>query len=228
MPQHTEQEQIYCTHCRRLMLHQRHVKDTNHIFHLLMCVFTCGWWLVVWLLCALGSGSNPHFLCSKCGQPEALPEADDIVKEPASVDMRLIGLIVLLGCLGVAFFGASILLFINASSKPPPDTTTAEPSYPPKPPTEEEVLVDSLEFLGESPDVAWYEIQENQVVIGFEEETPTIEPIIREAALRGNRALDYGFCAWAVPATPRDWTMNEDPYFVFVWARYGSVDEIQR
>lgn len=57
-----EESQQFCAQCQRFVLARR--PGTNHIFHLLMCVFTCGLWVIVWFLSSAKMGG---WRCSVCG-----------------------------------------------------------------------------------------------------------------------------------------------------------------
>lgn len=57
-----DEAQQFCTHCQRYVLARR--PGTNHVFHLLMCVFTCGLWVIIWFLSAAKVGG---WRCSICG-----------------------------------------------------------------------------------------------------------------------------------------------------------------
>lgn len=53
----------WCRGCRRHVLAQR--PGTNHTFHLLVTLFTCGLWIIVWLLSAVKIGG---WRCPNCGR----------------------------------------------------------------------------------------------------------------------------------------------------------------
>jgi hypothetical protein len=57
-----EESQQFCAQCQRFVLARR--PGTNHIFHLLMCVFTCGLWVIIWFLSSAKVGG---WRCSVCG-----------------------------------------------------------------------------------------------------------------------------------------------------------------
>lgn len=57
-----EESQQFCAQCQRYVLARR--PGTNHVFHLLMCVFTCGLWVIVWFLSSAKVGG---WRCSVCG-----------------------------------------------------------------------------------------------------------------------------------------------------------------
>lgn len=57
-----EETQKFCLTCNRLCL--AHRAGTSHVFHLLMCLFTCGLWVIVWALSAVKIGG---WRCVTCG-----------------------------------------------------------------------------------------------------------------------------------------------------------------
>jgi len=65
--QHLE---AFCPYCRQRRLHIRLVKRSSASLHLLLTLFTCGWWLLVWLLCDVANGlanrAEPY-RCAVCG-----------------------------------------------------------------------------------------------------------------------------------------------------------------
>lgn len=52
----------WCKGCGRQVMIRR--KGTNHVFHLLMCIPTVGFWLIIWILCAIKIGG---WRCTQCG-----------------------------------------------------------------------------------------------------------------------------------------------------------------
>jgi len=54
---------LYCKHCGTQRLGQ--APAPNHILHLLLTIFTMGFWIPVWLIVAIGSGGSYH--CTHCG-----------------------------------------------------------------------------------------------------------------------------------------------------------------
>jgi len=66
---HIEQTQWGCNRCGKPTLHSRKVEPLNHVLHLLLTIFCCGWWLPIWILLILVH--NPRrdpWRCSVCGQ----------------------------------------------------------------------------------------------------------------------------------------------------------------
>jgi hypothetical protein len=57
-----EQTSQYCPTCRQITLHAR--SGTNHVLHLLLTLFLCGFWLPVWILCSVKIGG---WRCQTCG-----------------------------------------------------------------------------------------------------------------------------------------------------------------
>ena len=49
-----------CPYCHKETIVYKH--STSHIFHLIMTLIT-GFWLIIWLLCAL---SNRYWRCETC------------------------------------------------------------------------------------------------------------------------------------------------------------------
>jgi len=54
---------MFCSTCRRQTASIR--PRANHILHLILSLLSCGWWVPVWLLCALLPGAAR---CTVCGQ----------------------------------------------------------------------------------------------------------------------------------------------------------------
>ena len=52
----------FCKRCGRQVMISR--PGTNHILHLLLTILTCGFWLVIWILCSIKIGG---WRCTQCG-----------------------------------------------------------------------------------------------------------------------------------------------------------------
>ena len=64
-----EYEQDLCHRCGRLTMHVRNTYDVPHIGHLLVTIFTLGFWLPIWFLhCLVNLWSSEPFRCQACGQ----------------------------------------------------------------------------------------------------------------------------------------------------------------
>lgn len=71
----TMTKRAHCPVCEKDTLH--HIKGLNHILHLLLCIPTFGFWLIVWLLLGIASSISPDIFCAKCGtQTNAFRPAD--------------------------------------------------------------------------------------------------------------------------------------------------------
>jgi hypothetical protein len=60
-----KQASAYCHVCERRVLAIG--KAPNHILHFLITMFTCGLWVIVWILLAAGTIGN--YRCTRCGSP---------------------------------------------------------------------------------------------------------------------------------------------------------------
>lgn len=60
----------WCNRCQRNVRHDR--DQPNHVLHLLLTVFTFGFWIVIWLLAGFCSLFN-HYFCAVCGARYAKP-----------------------------------------------------------------------------------------------------------------------------------------------------------
>jgi hypothetical protein len=56
----------FCKTCNKQTLHLYNVDNCNHILHLLLSVFTIGFWIPVWIICGLSSGRGQP-TCTVCG-----------------------------------------------------------------------------------------------------------------------------------------------------------------
>jgi len=68
-----QQRQAYCHRCGKYRLHTRQATETHHVLHVLITLFTCGVWLLIWFLDILVTGfdnARKPYLCSVCGEVE--------------------------------------------------------------------------------------------------------------------------------------------------------------
>ena len=72
------------------------------------------------------------------------------------------------------------------------------------------------------PEIKWVEFDDNTVYIGFNPYPNDGESILRGAALKGNKAINFGCHVWAIPAGQTDRT-SVDRYYNEVTARYGKI-----
>ena len=52
----------FCPYCQKQVIAEK--EGTNHILHLLLSVLTSGFWVIIWILCALSG----EWRCSQCGR----------------------------------------------------------------------------------------------------------------------------------------------------------------
>ena len=64
MPNYIEASD-FCDHCGRQVLVRK--ETPNHVLHLLLSLFCCGGWWIVWLILILASMSNDWY-CTRCGR----------------------------------------------------------------------------------------------------------------------------------------------------------------
>ncbi|MBX3299580.1 MAG: hypothetical protein KF736_08970 [Acidobacteria bacterium] len=63
-----QQASFYCPVCQQQRLFTRQ-RSVNHVLHLLIMVFTCGLWGIVWAILILSD--DPRFHCAQCGYSDS-------------------------------------------------------------------------------------------------------------------------------------------------------------
>ena len=86
------------------------------------------------------------------------------------------------------------------------------------------ILHREMAYLEELPEVAWYEVQGNNVYVGFRTLPVDWKTVINGAALHGNKAIDFGCHVWAVHADKRGWRPGDGPFYGESTARYGRLE----
>jgi hypothetical protein len=87
------------------------------------------------------------------------------------------------------------------------------------------VLRSALSYLNDINEIAWVDIEDNNVYIGWKSIPPDFSVINRGAAFQGNKALDFGVHVWSVKAAQRGWRPGAGPYLCETTARYGKVQD---
>lgn len=113
---------------------------------------------------------------------------------------------------------------------------TTTPTTPPTRPSSigrEEMIRNELRYLtqdipgvvsGRVNEIAWIDVSSNNVYIGFSSRPNDMSLIIRGAALRCNRAINFSCHVWAIPATSsRPWRGGDGPFYEEVTARNGAI-----
>lgn len=88
----------------------------------------------------------------------------------------------------------------------------------------EPIIRNELEYLHDIPEIGWFEVDGNNVYIGFKTVPSDLSLIIRGAALRANKAIDFGVHVWAVKASQKGWRPGQGPYYEEVTARHGKIE----
>jgi len=87
------------------------------------------------------------------------------------------------------------------------------------------VLRAELKYLNDIPEIQWWVVVQNKVFMSFSPLPNNYENIIRVAALKGNKKIDFGVHVWAVKNKPAGWRPGHSPYLSKVTARYGKFEE---
>ena len=87
-----------------------------------------------------------------------------------------------------------------------------------------QALNKELSYLSEIPEVSWYEVERNNVYIGFSPLPDDWGIIIKGAALRGNKVINFGCHVWAVDANKMGWRPGDSPFYGEVTARHGKLE----
>jgi len=89
---------------------------------------------------------------------------------------------------------------------------------------QEQIIRNELQYLNDVQEVSWFEVDDNNVYIGFSTKSYDLTLILRGAALRANAAIDFGVHVWAVKAANKGWRPGDGPYYGEVTARYGKIE----
>ena len=89
----------------------------------------------------------------------------------------------------------------------------------------EQTLRKCLSYLQNSvPEVAWVEVENNNIYIGFSRLPSDWQTVTKGAALNGNKAIGFGCHAWAVDAKYRGWRPGDGSYYGEFTARHGRIE----
>lgn len=87
----------------------------------------------------------------------------------------------------------------------------------------------SLDYLLGVPEVAWYEVRPNNVYLGCQRRSASIETIVREAAVHASAAYPSDFHVWAVPVEEIAQVGQKSmPFFCRATARDGELLDFSR
>jgi hypothetical protein len=110
----TNQEMDFCATCNRQTLHILQEDRCNHILHLLLSVFTIGFWIPIWILAALSCGRGAP-RCTICG-----------TKAKASPSGGVTAVIALIAGFGILLLFNGIHSCGNSSSSYAPSNVTVK------------------------------------------------------------------------------------------------------
>jgi len=86
------------------------------------------------------------------------------------------------------------------------------------------IIEQELQYLNDIEEIAWYEVDGNDIYIGFNRRPNDISFILRGAALRANKVTNFGVHVWGVNANQKGWRPGDGPYYEEVTARYGEIE----
>jgi len=97
----------------------------------------------------------------------------------------------------------------------------------PAPSQQADPVKEALSYLGNVSEVAWYEIDKNNVYIGFTSRPTDLGLVVGAAAFNGNKARDFGFHAWAVDAktAQKGWRPGQPGYICSATCRHGKGEK---
>lgn len=101
----------------------------------------------------------------------------------------------------------------------------------------EQEVKSHFSYLDDLGEVSWWRIDKNNIYIGFSErpkievdiiagtkfESDPMDTIVRGAAVKGNKATDFGFHAWGVVSDNRQWRPGDGGFWVSHTARHGKI-----
>lgn len=118
--------------------------------------------------------------------------------------------------------GFSIILFSFFESSA---NTPYEWKNRPKRSSNYQALQGAMSYLLDIPEIEWYEIQGNDIYIGFNTLPSDWRIIINGAALRANETIDFGVHVWAIDSNRfnKGWRPGDGSYYGEVTARYGKI-----
>lgn len=123
--------------------------------------------------------------------------------------MRRVGLALLF------LLGASLLISIFRSSSEIDESASGE---------RHAQLRQELAYLRDIEEVAWMQIDDNNVYLGFDPVPSDLAAIVNAAALKGNRALGFGVHIWTTSGDQRGWRPGSGPYYCEATGRYGKLE----
>jgi len=90
--------------------------------------------------------------------------------------------------------------------------------------SKESKIKKELTYLNDITEIAWYEVDDNDVFIGFSPIPNDWKTILKGAALRANKKINFGVHVWALNSNQKGWRPGDGRYIGEVTARYGKIE----
>ena len=157
--------------------------------------------------------------CRECGH-DVSTEAKNCPNCGAPPVRKTSTLAIVILVLLIVFVGIPLLGHISSSIKQKQNGTGKQESI-----NTETVLNNAMSYLSGISEIEWYEISKNDIYIGFKTLPSDWQIIINGAALKGNKAIDFGVHVWAINANKfsKGWRPGDGSFYGEVTTRYGKI-----
>jgi hypothetical protein len=88
---------------------------------------------------------------------------------------------------------------------------------------ESDKLASSLAYLNDVEEIAWMDIEGNNVYLGFTKTPSDLRPFVHAVALAGNQATGFGVHVWAVVGE-KGWRPGQPGLLCESTARYEQIE----
>lgn len=128
-----------------------------------------------------------------------------------------LGVRLALGCLLVSGLGAALALLLLALYSTGGNSEAGR----------EAKIREALSYVESVREVAWLEVNNNNVYLGFEPAPSDLSIVVGGAALKANDAIGFGAHVWAVDASvaDRSWRPGDRGFICNATARFGQVQK---
>jgi len=86
-------------------------------------------------------------------------------------------------------------------------------------------VLQGFEFETEVPEIAWIDIDDNDIYIGFTSLPLDYATLLKAIALNCNWEINFGVHVWAVDAKYKHWRPGDSSYYFETTARYGKIED---
>ncbi len=88
----------------------------------------------------------------------------------------------------------------------------------------DELIIDGVKFLDKVPEVEWYKVDGESLIIGWRGIPKFFPHMNRKAAVRGSIATGHKVHVWAVRHTQKNWNVGSGKsYICFLTAMNGRI-----